>query len=391
MKKLIGITLLFSISLLSIAQIKVVPITDTILQLKKNAPVYFLPQKIVSVRVDVETRHFIPGPFSKFAEKYLLIDDAPIVETSISDIVGVEFNEISVVDPSAGYFILKNEADIQFDKRGVIAVYNGRKAKKNLIIEDNEIGYLNLPDYFDQDQIIFTDYSVKRNFTGITDTTYKVIELDSVFQKIPVYNTVITSKDFEQKAEEAANFIIKLRKRRFKLQTAQFDDQKPPKDLKEIIKQLDELEKQYLELFLGKEIVNKNTFYAVYKPKADKIDDKVLLFYISDESGISKDETPDSEPVYLKTHNCGVMSELTAFYNRQEDLNEKEKAKGLFYRIPGHGSFVVELDGHEYAKQVFTIPQYCIINNLPAKMFKNKHLKILFDIENGSIERISNE
>ncbi len=320
-----------------------------------------------------------------------MIDNAPFTPYVYSDILFVEFDDYSFVDPSAGFIILKNNSDIQFDKRGVIATFNGSKSRKRLYIENNEMNIENTPEYFDAKEVFYTDYSVKRNFTGITDTTYKVIELDSVFQKIPVYNTVITSKDFEQKAEEAANYIIKIRKRRFKLQSAQFESEKPPKNVDVLIKELDELEQQYLELFIGKEIAVTNTFNAVYKPQKGKSDDKVVLFYVSDELGISSEETNDSEPVYLIAHDCGNMKQLESFYNRQIDLTEKEKKKGLYYRIPGHGAFSVEFDGHQYAKQGFIIPQYGYLNHLPAKMFKNKDLKILFDVENGSIERISNE
>ncbi len=391
MKKILGIVGLLCFINIAFGQINVVPITDTTLQLKNNAIVYFLPQKIISVKIDVETKRFVPGPYCKYAEKYLMIDDVPLSEYTQSNIIGVEFNDHSFADPNAGFFILKNKADLQFDKRGVLATYNGSKARKRLCLDENEYNYQNIPEFINDDEVVFSDFSVKRNFTGITDTTYKVIELDSAFQKIPVYNTVITSKDFEQKAEEAANYIIKIRKRRFKLQSGQFETEKPPKNVEFMVKELYELEQQYLELFIGKEMLVKNSFYAVYKPKTDKVDDKNVLFYLSDENGISTEATVDSEPVYLIAHNCGRTNQLEDFYSRQTELSEKEKTRGIYYRVPGHGAFSVEFDGHKYAREGFIIPQYGYLNNLPAKMFKNKHLKILFDVENGSIERIINE
>ncbi len=391
MKKLIVVFGFVFVSLFTIGQINVIPVTDTSLQIKKNAIVYFLPQKIISVNVEVETKTFVPGPFCDYAEKYLLIENASVRGYTISDITKVEFGEHSFVDPNAGFFVFNNKCNIQFDDRGVIASYNGYQSQKKMRLKDNEFNYQNIPEYVNSRELMFTDYSVKRNFTGITDTTYKVIQLDSVFQKIPVYNTVITSKDYEQKAEEAANFIIKIRKRRFKLQAAQFETEKPPKNVDLLIQKLYELEKQYLELFIGKEIIVKNSFKSIYKPQTNKTDDKKVLFYLSDETGISDEKTADSEPVYLIAHNCGRMSQLNEFYNRQQDLKEKEKSKGLYYIIPGHGAFSVEFAGYTYAREGYIVPQYGCLNNLPAKMFKNKHLKILFNVENGSIERISNE
>jgi hypothetical protein len=389
MKKYGLVVVLFLFATIQLfSQIKVVPVTDKELQIKENAVVYFLPQKLINVRVDVETRYFIAGSFCKYAEKYLLLDDVSSNNYTYSEIVNIDFDESIVPDPKAGFFVLEGNTNIQFDEKGIIIAYNDVTISKNRY---EEYSFSNIPEYFNNGEIIFTDYSVKRNFTGVTDTTYKVIQLDSVFQKIPVYNTVITSKDYEQKAEEAANFIIKLRKNRFRLQTGQFETEKPPKDIKFLIEELDRLEKQYLELFIGKEIIVKNSFYATFKPKNSQKEDKVVLFYLSDELGICDKSNADTEPVYLKYKNCGVMSELDNFYVRQIEFKEKEKSKGLYYRIPGRGLFTLVYDGHEFAKQSFIIPQYGYLNNLPAKMFKNKKLKIIFDQETGSILRICNE
>ena len=77
MKKIIVLLSVLGIGLLAFAQINVVPITNTVLQIKKNATVYYLPQTLIHVKVDVKTSKFIPGPFYNFAEKYLSINDAP--------------------------------------------------------------------------------------------------------------------------------------------------------------------------------------------------------------------------------------------------------------------------------------------------------------------------
>ncbi len=386
MKKIILLLSVLGYGLLGFSQINVVPITDTALQIKGNAPVYYLPQTLIHVKVDVKTSKFIPGPFYNFAEKYLSINDAPKKSYTYSDITAVEFVQVSVIDPLAGFIVLDNKGSLCFDNRGVITAYNENVDDQTVL---NELKYQNIPEYFDLDSPIYTDYGVKRNFIGITDTTYKVIQLDSVFQKIPVYNTVITSKDFEQKAEEAANYIIKMRKRRFKLQTVQFDDERPPKDLVRLIKQLDELERQYLELFIGKEIAVENSFYYTFNPITNHKSDRIPIFHLSEERGICRTAAGDTEPVYLKYKKCEITTELENFYKRQTKL--KEKTKGLFYRVPGHGVLSVEFDDNTYAKQSFVIPQYGSVTNLPSKMFKNKHLKIIFDAENGSIKRICNE
>jgi hypothetical protein len=86
-----------------------------------------------------------------------------------------------------------------------------------------------------------------------------------------------------------------------------------------------------------------------------------------------------------------VISETDRFYNRQTELKDKDKTKGLYYRIPGYGTATITFLDHVYAEQIFLIPQYGYINYLPAKMFKNKNLKILFDENSGFVKTITNE
>ncbi len=388
MKKSI-ITILFAcfISVSLFGQLNVIPVTDSVLQIKENAIPYYLPMKSFEISVDVETYYYVAGPFYKYAEKYLSLKDVSIVNSSYADITGVEFSEFVMPDPDAGFFVFNTAKSLIIDNSGVLVSYNALTDFVDTRDSKTVYNHLNFP----ADDISFTDYSMKRNFIGLTDTTYKVVELDSVFQKIPVYNTVITSKDFEQKAEEAANFIIKLRKRRFKLQTGQFETEKAPKNLEFMIQELNELEKQYLELFVGKTVTIKNTFKYNYIPSLENRSDSKIMFYVSDDLGIVLKNSGDDLPVRLVYEDLNSFTELEKFYDRQIELKEKEKKKGLYYRIPGNAKLSVEFDNHMYAYKNVIVPQIGVLNYLPAKLFKNKNLQIIFDNNTGSIKSIINE
>ncbi|MDR2010698.1 MAG: DUF4831 family protein [Bacteroidales bacterium] len=389
MKKNIIITILFltGITALGYAQINTNIISDPNLQVKENSVMYYLPRVVLNVEVDVETEYVIPGPYNKFAETYLTIKQAPGERVVTSEISNIKITELTEPDPDACFIVndKKNAYNISLNNLGVISGYRDFSPTTDVkydYVQKNNFQYI-------KNDILFTDYSVKRNFTGRTDTTYKVIEVDSVFHKIPVYNEVITSKDFEQKAEEAANFIIKIRKRRFKLQSAQFETEYPPSDVDKLIKELDELEKQYLELFIGKRIKVKNTFSFNYTPQKKDKNETIVMFHLSNELGILDNPSPDSEPVKLIIENSGTTNEIENFYRRQKSINDKEK--GLCYRIPGHADASVEYENMTYATKHVIIPQYGYINYLPAKMFQNKNLKIIFDEKYGSLKTISNE
>ena len=85
----------------SFAQIKVFPISDTETTIKKNAFMYYLPQTTLEVKIKVTTETLVPGPYSKYAEKYLCIKNAATSIVSDVKIENVDINEIAQPDPNA--------------------------------------------------------------------------------------------------------------------------------------------------------------------------------------------------------------------------------------------------------------------------------------------------
>lgn len=364
------------------AQIKVFHLSDTTVEIKKNNLIYSLPMAEIKIKVVTETEYFFPGPYNKFADKYLTIKGASNEASQFSEIKDVSFLPFYNADPKSSFIISSKKpvAAISFAQNGMILNYGEISIPQNNVQNDY---YLNIPEYLNTSHL-FPDMSIKRNFSNITDTTYKVVQIDSIFQKIPIYNKTITSKEFEQKAEEAANFVIKIRKRKFKLMAGLFDSETPPKNVDRMIAELDSLEAKYLQLFTGKTEKITNEYYFTIIPNANIKEQKITLFRIDEQ-----DNNPI--PVYLEISNSETFSEVELFYQRQEKLHKKDKTKGLYYRIPGYGVVKVTALNHIYAEQTIMIPQYGYLNYLPAKMFKNKKLKVIFDEKSGSIKTISNE
>ena len=385
MKKLsIILAMLLASALCTFAQIKVFPMSDTEVLIKKNAFMYYLPQTTLEIKIKVTTETLVPGPYSKYAEKYLCIKN--VATSSVSDvkIENIDINEIAQPDPNACFMVVcDREANLNYNSRGVIVGYN---------CGEESVGYQYAESHFSKKTDIatplFTDYGVKQNFTKNTDTTYKVVEVDSVFQKIPIYNKVIISKDEEMKAEEAANYIIKIRKRLFKVLTAQFDTDTPPTDIEIMVNELKNMENRYLELFVGKIERETREYVFYYTPQPDLSEEKIPICYITDNDEVVEKKVENSEPVYLVLKNAQVTKDVDNFYGRQYTLKKKEKNMGLYYRIPSDISLSVDFDDFTYYKSVVAIPQCGYLGHLPAELFKNKNLKVAFDEKYGSIKGI---
>ena len=367
------------------AQIQVFPLTEQNVRIKKNSCIYYLPQTTLEIRVKVTKETLIPGPFYKYAEKYLCIKNAPSASSSDISIENVQVNKIQQPDPNACFMVVSDrEANIVYNSKGIIVGYNCGEPS-DMQSSDSESHFAKESNF---EMPVFTDYGVKRNFIGNTDTTYKVVEIDSVFQKIPIYNTVIVSTDEEMKAEEAANYIIKIRKRLFKILTAQFDTDTPPTDIDVMVNGLKELEQRYLELFIGKITKQTTEFVFYYTPQSDLNEERVPICYITSDDEVVSQKTESSEPVYLILKNANAAKEVSNFYGRQYDLKKKEKKTGLYYRIPSEVTLSVDFEDFTYYRGIVSVPQCGYLGHLPAEIFKNKNLKVEFDEKYGSIKGV---
>ena len=378
------VVIVFAAMLYCCAQIQVFPLTEQNVKIKKNSCIYYLPQTTLEIRMKVSKQTLTPGPYYKYAEKYLSIKNVPAVVSSDISIDDVQINKMQQPDPNACFMVVSDrEANIVYNNKGIIVGYNC--GNPSMSCSDMESHFTKEADF---QTPLFTDYGVKRNFIGNTDTTYKVVEIDSVFQKIPIYNTVIVSKDEEMKAEEAANYIIKIRKRMFKILTGQFETDTPPSDIDLMISELKEMEKRYLELFIGKITKQTVEYVFYYTPQSDLVEERVPICYITSDDEVVSKKTESSEPVYLTLKNSNAAKEVSNFYGRQYDLKKKEKKMGLYYRIPSEVMLSVDFDDFTYYKGMTTVPQCGYLGHLPAEIFKNKNLKVEFDEKYGSIKGV---
>ena len=381
MKSKIAYLILFSFLLLSCnTTINVIPVKNNNTQLKKSGIIYFLPRVFFEIETEVVTEYFIPGPYARYAEKFLSIKDVPSQRTTSSKINSVTLKEYFEADPNASFLILNNKKDrLYFGENAVLYGFNtsGPKDKKfdyphhKVIQNANSIN------------IHFPNMSVEDNFTSILDTTYRVIQIDSIFQKIPVYNSVMTSKSEEQKAEEIAEFIIELRKSRFSLLQGDVDLMPESGAMEQMLIKLDELEQTYIELFIGKSYLISNMHIYRFTPEHTHRNENFIMFYLCDNLGITEKEGAETSKVILNYNSLRTATEFDKFFVMQSEI--KEKNKGIYYRIPSNAIVNIMLDDELLTTKKLIVPQAGIINSVPEYIMKSKKRKIKLHPEYGSI------
>ncbi len=293
------------------------------ISLPADAIVYALPRTNLRIEVTAEKILQKKGPFFNYREKYLGLEGGIEEDHSEWIISGIGINSYEDLDPEKYYVI---------EPAGIVYSNYLQLSNEGLVLSFNPQTYRELPvtpySYPGEVQhVYFKDLSVKRNVEMSSDTAYRLIETDTAFIRVPYFQKKERIKTLREKAEEAANFIIKIRKRRFKLLSGQYDVFPEGIALEYAVKELTLLENEYLALFLGKTIREKSlkTFEII----PDLNNKSSVLFRFSKESGVLPADDPAGEPINIHIESMGKTDNLVSAKVLDNLLSSE-----LIYRIP---------------------------------------------------------
>ena len=363
MKTKILFLILFSILIFSCkptSETRVTPIKQVNIMPEKGI-IYALPNTTLRFIVETQRTDIIPGPYAEFAFKYLGIENAPENENTQWQIININIDSYNEIDPDH-YYVLEPSGKFNFDflklvNNGLIFPVNSRS---NENLANDFYG-----EFDPGEDIVFTDLSVKQ-YVGKEDVTYyKRVQRDSIFAKVPVVKKQYVQKSFEDKAEEASNFIFMIRAKRFELISGMADFYPEGKSLEVAIKKLDNLEDEYMSLFIGKKFTS--TYKAVFEftPTEDELSQPYILFRFNEEKGVLQPNDLRGRPILVEMVKMDKTKNLSFIIN---DLNKdgsvyKDK---LYYRFPDLAEIKI-IDGQKkIATRKLNIEQFGIIMALPT-------------------------
>lgn len=346
--------------------------------------VYALPQTVLNVDVVAEKKIRKVGPFASFSEKYIGI--IPKITSNGVDwnIKSIALTENGEVDPQQFYKLASVENYepnlIQLSPEGLIEGFNMKASKL-----EKEIYYSAIKENIEV-EIEYGKFSIDPNLLIKKDTVYEVVETDTAFIKVPVLKEQAIAKSPEDKAKEAAHQLFKLRKRRFKILTANYEVLPPDgKAYEVIIRELDKLEKEYLALFIGKEVSVIERGQFAYKPSSN--DKGGVLFRISPDKGLVDVSDLKAIPVRVELNNLGLTSELPVL---PQDPNLAPNSL-IHYRIPGQAEVKIVYGKTVVYKKNHIIAQFGKVMTLPSQVLLHEGYKIEFYPNTGAIKRISKQ
>ncbi len=320
---------------------------------------YCLPQTALRVNVKMSKVTKIKGPFSEYAEKLLGLKNVITQNQTGYQITDITINPENIPDTAHQYIVRKHGC---FSKRSSLFYFNqlgnvsglntSKKIWKDTASLSNAVvvnsGNLNYPNFFK----LYADASQIEKI----DTVYEIIKMDTIVMSKPIIKRTLVTKTIQQRAEEAADYILKFRLKRYELIAASQEIAYSKEALEFMNNQLIKMENDYLELFTGITQTENIEFNTEVIPRELK-NDTIPLFGFSEEKGVEPFREPNTNRYSLLLKANRIVAGDT--------IPAKVKTT-IPYRNPEPVKVSILLNGTALP-QCFTIPilQYGIVRYLP--------------------------
>jgi len=362
MKKIFIVILIISMMvgscILPVNMIQTVPVRQND-SIRLNGFVYSLPQTSFRIEAEIVMTRTIRGPYYRFAEKYMGIQNVPQQSSIEWDLASVRLETFTESDPESYYLIrtVSGEPDmsdfIKLSKEGLVLDVTLPQEVPAQVYTIGE----------SPDPMYYKDISINPNVLLSSDTLYKTILTDSTFIKVPVLRNQLIERTIDEKAREAADLIFKLRKRRFHMISANYDFMPQGVAMEHALKELDELEEEYLSLFIGKRFADRKTLNFYFTPDPGKDSEQVELFEFSRSNGVVSSSTPDSEKVFLSTRQEGKTAILKGITGPAQDMSV---TNAVYYRVPDLAEVWLDYGTKRLIQDWIQVYQYGAVLSMPV-------------------------
>ncbi len=315
---------------------------------------YGLTQTSFKLTLELVKTRTIRGPYYRFAERLLNLEDVPAKNSNSYAISNVVLESYYEVDPGQYYQVKQisgyNDLSplLSLGHEGLIYHHHAAEGAQtnNLLPGSSPEGPL------------FTELSMEKNTVMSIDTFYKTILTDTSFVRVPVMKEQLIVKTFDEKASEAADFILELRYERYMMLTG--NNATLVSDYG--VQRLDEIEQDYLELFIGKSFDEKYRYTFYFTPSGDEVFENIELFEFSKSRGIVEEGIPDSDVLSLGIRNTGKTEILK---NQEKDAKLPVMSNALYYRVPDLAEIEISLGGRTLLKDRCQVNQFGKVLSLP--------------------------
>jgi len=339
---------------------------------QKNGFYYFLPRTAINIDVTIIKTEELPGPYARYAERFLGIDNAIRVGSVTYHISEITISSSAEPDPNELYFVehnprahLHNPITLKLSESGTIISVN--EAPSDIALEQNPISKFRLGTL--EQQSLFSPF-IGINVQERVDTIIEKIMVDTVAVERRSLQRRLIQKPSEVRARELADFILKLRNKQFDLISGFAEITYSREALQFMYDKMEQQEVEYVELFSGATNKTKMRFSYRVTPSIETAGQELILFHFSESRGLAAQPFTGSQPVYIAITPLNTVTQLV---NHQHvAAPEKNQSNGIFYRLPDYGLIAVMSNNNVIADTRLLISQFGVIRSLPPANFRIK-------------------
>jgi hypothetical protein len=317
--------------------------------------VYTLPKTEFILTLKAIKTTYTPGEFSKYADRYLRLNNILQEPEEYWKITSVDIQSIGVPDSKCTYFVKMKDKTV---------------APLIELTKDGIIKSINVP------------YDRKKEETkNVAITPPANLQKKKIDPRSFLTEEILMTGSTAKMAELIAREIYNIRESKNALLRGQADNM--PKDgeqLKLMLDNLNEQENALTTMFTGTQERHENTYTLPIVP--DKELKNEIIFRFSKKLGMVAADNLAGEPVYLSLKN------LKSVKIPAEDEKKKE-LEGVAYKVPGKAEIIITKDKDVLFKEEFPVTQFGIIEYLAPTLFNNKStVTVVFSATTGGLIKV---
>ena len=327
--------------------------------------VYSLPSTSLHLAVEAEREVYTPGPYAKFAKKYLGLD-IDVEPYEKYNLLSVKVTPYLEADMNKRYVANLTGLDalsstfFQMTSQGLVIMSDQNKG-------DSE--YWRFPTLAENHSS--TGVEAAQTFTSVETTLYKNVKnAQGGYDKVAIQQSQVVEKSLEKKAQEIANEIFKLRKQRVQIITGDTDATFSGEALGAAVDEITRIEQDYLSLFIGRvETATQSMGFDVV-PKQENERQMYVALRVSDKQGLLMPDNVSGRPIVLEITPEIVSTPAVSSQDLSNVKTKKPNMGVIYYRVPAICTVKI-IDGQELLLQT-RIPVYQLGDTveLPAYIIK---------------------
>jgi hypothetical protein len=363
MRKLILALLVLFPGIFLFGQKQVILLADSNQILPNNYSFYYmLPKTALQVNVTVIKTKEIKGYYAEYAEKYLGLSNVITNNKTSYKLKNVSLTAQEIPDSQYIYAVELTSAQIRNEYYAHIYDSKSNNAQSIRQISDYSVSSVAIPDFF--------KYYSNLAYTEADDSFVETKIINGVVTQVPVNQTKIVSNTKDQQAQQAADYIAKIRKDRYDLIIGTQEVPYTKEALELMIQELNRTEQNYLDLFTGFTI-EEEVHYSV-ETIPDGNSNKIPLFAINQDDGFSECHSTESADNYYLLLEPQITNDLwTSLMTKKSGVEKYKPNTGYCIRksVPVN----ISLWNNNMLRHKFgTVPiyQFGKLEILPSKLEK---------------------